>query len=61
MEGRRERGRERAADRERGLEPQRISNKFTEGERGGKKSKREESNENKAGALSRVYCALSVI
>lgn len=29
MEG----GCERAADRERGLEPQRISNKFTEGER----------------------------
>lgn len=45
-------GEERAserADRERGLEPQRISNKFTEGERKKRKSKREGSNENKGG------------
>lgn len=55
-------GAEGEADRERGLEPQRISNKFTEGERREKKkSKREESNENKAGARRRVYCALFAI
>lgn len=41
-------GRERAADRERGLEPQRISNKFTEGEREKKRAKERKAMKTKA-------------